>query len=226
MGNAGRMESDSGGQLRKSLTGTVTIEWVDSSGPDDPNGEPNFGWVLREDGLLGEDRLRILLLNIANSPHLNNPRVVRHPIGRELPEDVTAGMVEALKRREDVRLPDGRRVGLVRAHAPLSGADRWSVYVDQKEYGLPKVRLSPDYGAPSPLWPLSVGTDALVPEPLLARLVEWQEDFDSNYRDSGWRSEEARDRWSAAGVVLEAELRKALDGKATLEVDLWPLEPG
>jgi hypothetical protein len=218
MRNAVSMGIDS-----KPLTGKVTIEWVDAP---DPNGGPNFGWSLHVDRPFDDDRLRTLLLEIANSPHLNNHRVVRHSPG--LPADVTVEMVEALKRREDVRLPDGRRVGLVRAYAPLSSKEEiWSVYVEEHEYGLPKVRLSPDYGAPSPLWPLSDETEDLVPESLFAKLVEWQADFDSNYRwDSGWQSEEAKARWAAAAVDLEAELREALDGNAALEVDLWPLESG
>jgi hypothetical protein len=91
--------------------------------------------------------------------------------------------------------------------------------------GPPSVRLTPDYGAPSPLWPLSDATDALVPESLLARLVAWQQDFDSNFRwDSGWQSNEAKFRWAAEAAVLEADLRVALEGTAELTVDLWPLE--
>ena len=87
------------------------------------------------------------------------------------------------------------------------------------------VRLSPDYSAPSPLWPSSDATDALVPEPLLSRLVAWQKDFDTNFRwNTGWESEEAKSRWANEAVTLEAELREALRGKAELTVDLWPLE--
>ena len=88
-----------------------------------------------------------------------------------------------------------------------------------------KVRLSPDYNAPSPLWPSSDATHALVTESLLARLVAWQEEFDANFRwDSGWQSNKAKFRWAAEAAVLEADLRKALAGKAELTVDLWPLE--
>ena len=86
------------------------------------------------------------------------------------------------------------------------------------------MRLSPDYNAPSPLWPLSDATDALVPESLLARLVAWQEYFDANFRwDSGWQSDEAKSRWAAEAAILETDLRGALAGKAELTVDLWPL---
>lgn len=87
------------------------------------------------------------------------------------------------------------------------------------------VRLMPEYSAPSPLWPLSDATDALVPKPLLARLIAWQQDFDANFRwNSGWQSQEARTRWANEAETLEAELREALRGKAELTVDLWPLE--
>jgi hypothetical protein len=89
-----------------------------------------------------------------------------------------------------------------------------------------KVTFSPDYGAPSPLWPLSDATDAMVPEALLVKLVAWQEEFDSNFGwEMGWRSDEAKARWAEEAVGLEAELREALAGKAELVVDLWPLRP-
>jgi hypothetical protein len=87
-----------------------------------------------------------------------------------------------------------------------------------------RLRLSPDYSAPSPLWPSSDDTDALVPSELLERLVAWQKAFDRNFHwEKGWQSEQARDEWAATAIELEAELRAALRGKAELEVDLWPL---
>jgi hypothetical protein len=86
------------------------------------------------------------------------------------------------------------------------------------------IQLMPDYGADVPLFPQSDYTDALVPEDLLAKLIRWQSEFLSNYHvDSGWRSPEARDRWADEAVPLEAALREALEGKADLVVDLWPL---
>jgi hypothetical protein len=67
----------------------------------------------------------------------------------------------------------------------------------------------------------------LVPSELLSRLIAWQEEFNKNFHvDSGWRSEEAMNRWAAEGTALVAELQSALAGKAELEVDLWPLSPG
>jgi len=87
------------------------------------------------------------------------------------------------------------------------------------------VRLSPDYSAPSPLWPSSDKTDAFVPESLLTRLIAWQRDFDTNFRwDTGWETQEAKIRWANEAETLEAELREALRGKAELTVDLWPLQ--
>ena len=92
--------------------------------------------------------------------------------------------------------------------------------------GLTVVRLSPDYSAPSPLWPGSDETDALVPASLLAKLVAWQEYFDSNFiPETGWCSDDAKVQWANTAVELEAELREVLAGRADLVVDLWPLEP-
>jgi hypothetical protein len=65
------MASDPTSQARRPLTGTVTIEWVDASEPDDPEAVPNFGWTLRVDRPLDDRRLRTLLLEVANSPHLD-----------------------------------------------------------------------------------------------------------------------------------------------------------
>ena len=144
----------------------------------------------------------------------------------DLPDGVTPDMLAALQRGEDVRLPDGRHVRLVRAHSPLSGESGLShvQVLPAESSGPPSVRLSPDYGAPSPLWPLSDAPDALGPEALLARLVAWQQDFDANFRwDSGWQSNEAKARWAAEAAVLVGDLRMALAGKAELVVDLWPL---
>jgi hypothetical protein len=86
------------------------------------------------------------------------------------------------------------------------------------------IRLYPEYSVSVSLFPQSDDTNALVSEPLLVRLRAWQEFFDQNYRwDSGWRSNEARDRWATEAVPLEAALKIALEGKASLVVDLWPL---
>ena len=98
-----------------------------------------------------------------------------------LPDGVTPDMLAALQRGEDVRLSDGRRV------TPRAGARSalgslgtlGGLMVEPEDDVLPSIRLSPDYSAPSPLWPSSDGTDAMVPEELLARLVRWQRDLRS-----------------------------------------------
>jgi hypothetical protein len=91
--------------------------------------------------------------------------------------------------------------------------------------------LSPDWTVDVPLWPQSDAVDELVPEPLLAKLINWQTIFDSNYRWSdgsrpeGWVSAEAKDQWEQAAPNLVAELTTALEGRARLIVNLWPIIP-
>jgi hypothetical protein len=93
------------------------------------------------------------------------------------------------------------------------------------------VVLSPEWTVEVPLWPQSDAVDDLVPVLLLEKLVEWQAIFDSNYRwdddtrPEGWVSEEAKDRWEQEAPIIVAELLSALEGKAELIVDLWPMVP-
>jgi len=93
-----------------------------------------------------------------------------------------------------------------------------------------RIRLSPEYSTPPgwvPLWPSSDDTDALVPPPLLDELIAWGDEFNENFLyKKGWRSREIMDQWAAQAAHLAQELRSVLAGKAELEVDLWPLEPG
>jgi hypothetical protein len=64
----------------------------------------------------------------------------------------------------------------------------------------------------------------MVPESLLGDLIAWQKDFDSNFDwETGWRSDEARCRWADTSVGLVDKVREALEGKAELSVNLWPL---
>lgn len=85
-----------------------------------------------------------------------------------------------------------------------------------------RLKLRPEYGAQLPLWGSSwetLGLDVA----LLDSLADWQDDFDANFNAGvGWKTAEARDRWSAEAVKLEARLRAALPGME-LEVDLWPV---
>lgn len=96
---------------------------------------------------------------------------------------------------------------------------------DWFEEGEPVViRLMPEFGVDVPLFPQSDFTEALVPEDLLAKLISWQGQFLDNYVfETGRRSPDARDRFAADAGPLETALREALQGKAELEVDLWPV---
>jgi hypothetical protein len=91
--------------------------------------------------------------------------------------------------------------------------------------------LSPDWTVNVPLWPRSDTVDELVPESLLAKLINWQTIFESNYRWSegprpeGWLSAEAKDQWEQAVPDLVVELTTALEGRARLIVNLWPITP-
>jgi hypothetical protein len=103
--------------------------------------------------------------------------------------------------------------------------DDFSKWVDS----VSTIILRPDWSVDVPLWPQSDEVERLVPEPLLAKLTAWQLIFDSNYRWSeedrpeGWLSEQAKDQWEQEAPLIVAELLTALDGKAELIVDLWPM---
>jgi hypothetical protein len=89
--------------------------------------------------------------------------------------------------------------------------------------------LSPDWTVDIPLWPHSEAAHQLVPESLLEKIIAWQTIFDSNYRwgddtrPEGWVSEETKDQWKQEAPIIVAELSSALEGKAELIVDLWPM---
>jgi hypothetical protein len=92
--------------------------------------------------------------------------------------------------------------------------------------------LSPDWSVGVPLWPQSGAIDELIPETLQEKLKAWQNIFDCSYRWSddsrreGWLSKVAGDEWKQAVPELVAELTSALEGKARLIVDLWPITHG
>jgi hypothetical protein len=52
---------------RRPLTGVITIDWVDTTDPDDANQPPNFGWSMRPEPMLDDQRLILLLREIANT---------------------------------------------------------------------------------------------------------------------------------------------------------------
>ncbi len=142
----------------------------------------------------------------------------------DLPEDVPPEMVEALKRGEDVRMPDGSPVRMFR---PFAGDEygEWSVVIVREQVGTPISPIEPGLWRTVPSLALIRQTDAMVPEELLTRLIGWQQEFESNFHwETGWQSDEAKLCWAEEATVLAAEVRAALEGKAELTVDLWPLE--
>lgn len=51
---------------RTPLTGTVTIEWTDAADPDDGAAEASFGWSIRAEPQMDDERLSALLREIAD----------------------------------------------------------------------------------------------------------------------------------------------------------------
>ncbi len=90
----------------------------------------------------------------------------------------------------------------------------------------PTITLMPEYGVEVPLWPREDETDALVSQGLRRKLMAWQDLFATGFGQSGWRSEEIKDRWAKQAVVLADELRAEVAGRVEVEVDLWPMNPG
>ena len=116
------------------------------------------------------------------------------------------------------------------AYAPLTGplpprppgSREWRVLPQSPPT---TVTFGPEYGVEVPLWPLADSTNELVPDDLLAKLISWQADFDANFHwETGWSSDEHKTRWAETAAGLETELRAALEGKAEVIVNLWPLE--
>ena len=82
----------------------------------------------------------------------------------------------------------------------------------------------PDYSADLPLWGSALSQLDL-PARLLDELGDWQQEFDDNFDPhTGWSSEVTKSTWAQRAVTLEMDLRAEIDGRATLSVDLWPLE--
>jgi hypothetical protein len=89
------------------------------------------------------------------------------------------------------------------------------------------IRLAPEYGATTPLWPQTDGdaVNRFVPPELLERLIRWQALFEDNFDwESGWRSDRAKEQWAAEAIEMEHQVREALNGRVDLIVDLWPLD--
>jgi hypothetical protein len=78
---------------------------------------------------------------------------------------------------DDTRTP---RLRVVSARS-ISEFESWSVQ-GSAPYVVPDVLyFMADYGAEVPLFPQSDDLEALVSEDLLAKLIEWQREFDANY---------------------------------------------
>jgi hypothetical protein len=110
------------------------------------------------------------------------------------------------------------------AFAPGSGEVHVSEGDDElaQDAGQHDLLLMVDYSAEMPLWGRVAKQVELDPA-LVNRLAAWQREFDNDFQyEKGWRSADARDRWAAEAVELEAQLRAALPG-VKLKVDLWPL---
>lgn len=88
---------------------------------------------------------------------------------------------------------------------------------------LPVITLSPEYGYDLPLEGPFEQFD--ISASLLDALGNWQQYFEDNFDPyaAGWRTPEAERRWADEAVELEFGLRRAVWGKATVVVHLWPL---
>lgn len=53
------------GLSKRPMTGQVIIDWVDGADPEDRSGAPNFGWSIRAEPKLDDERLAILLREIS-----------------------------------------------------------------------------------------------------------------------------------------------------------------
>lgn len=110
-------------------------------------------------------------------------------------------------------------------YAPLTGHSKFVPGAGRRGEDAVDVKLMPEYSAGIPLWgqwkPLELSAS------LLARLRQWQLDFDSSFHwETGWQSEVARERWSEEARQLEADLRTEIGNRADVTVDLWPLKAG
>jgi hypothetical protein len=86
-----------------------------------------------------------------------------------------------------------------------------------------RLRLFPEWSVDVPVFPRSDDTDALIPEALLAKLIAWNLYLNQNcHWESGWKSQDAKDKWIGEVPSLVAQLTAALAGKAELVIDLWP----
>jgi hypothetical protein len=96
---------------------------------------------------------------------------------------------------------------------------------DETEAGeLPVITLSPEYGYDLPLEGPFQQFD--ISASLLDALGDWQQYFEDNFdpHAGGWRTSESERRWTDEAVELEFGLRRAVWGRATVVVHLWPVD--
>ncbi len=89
---------------------------------------------------------------------------------------------------------------------------------------VPVITLSPEYGYALPLEGPFESFD--LPASLLDALGDWQQFFENNFvpNTGGWKTPEARRHWAEEAAELEFGLRRAVWERATVAVDLWPLD--
>jgi hypothetical protein len=68
---------------RRPLTGVITIDWVDAADPDDADPPSNFGWSMRPEPMLDDQRLILPLREIANTlEEASQPSTTTTPTAR------------------------------------------------------------------------------------------------------------------------------------------------
>jgi hypothetical protein len=97
---------------------------------------------------------------------------------------------------------------------------------DARVTNRPTVRLSPDYGAESPLWfdggncqPEEIG----LTRELGRRLAAWQAFFEERYHERGWRERHDREAFKAEGRLLSEALESEVGDRFVVVLDLWPV---
>ena len=145
---------------------------------------------------------------------------------RASPDERSWGWIDPQTGKRMKADPEGRRMSFEFLTSIPGALEHLEADGEKWRNRPPTITLMPEYGVEVPLWPQEDETVALVSEVLVAKLMAWQELFATNFGQSGWRSEEVKDRWASQAVALEAELRDEVAGRVEVEVDLWPVNPG
>jgi hypothetical protein len=152
---------------------------------------------------------------------------------------VTHEMIEARRRGEHPRLPDGSPIpkfGWLNVPVRNFGQDLTRIAEDhheQEEIRLedgwlerqskPAVLLIPGLKGEIPLWPLTNHVRRVISDELISRLLAWERLLQSGF-DRSWKSADARQRWKKEAFAIEHQLRETLRDEASLAVILWPLD--